>query len=197
MTASAAAPALDLSGAVLLPIDLQKGFDEARWGNRSTPELEANVGRVLGAWRSAGLPILHVRHASTAATSTLHPDHPGHAFKPEATPLPGEAVVTKSVHSAFIGTDLEARLKRLGARRLVLLGIQTNYCVATTARMAGNMGYDVTVLADACATFDQPLRDGRMVHAQMLHDIALAELDGEFGRVVETKQALAALQRAA
>jgi nicotinamidase-related amidase len=193
--ASTQAPApLDLTGAVLLLIDVQKGFDDPRWGKRCTPELEANVSKLLLAWRSSGNPVIHVRHASRKATSTLHASHPGHAFKPEADPLPGEVQLVKDVHSAFIGTDLESRLKTLKADRLVVVGIQTNYCVATTARMANNLGYDVTVVADACATFDQPLRDGRMVRAQMAHEIVLAELDGEFGRVVSTDEATSALK---
>jgi nicotinamidase-related amidase len=130
------------------------------------------------------------------AKSVFRPDQPGNAHKPATGPRNGEPVIPKSVHSAFIGTDLQDRLDRSGSETLVIAGIQTNYCVATTARMAGNLGYDTFVVGDACRTFDQRLLDGSVVPAQMAHDLALAELHGEFATVVSTADVLAALRPA-
>jgi nicotinamidase-related amidase len=176
--------------AVLLVIDVQKGFDQ--FPHRNNPLLEANVLRLQEAWRKAGRPVWHVRHDSTEAKSVFRPGLPGNAHKPETAPRPGEPVIPKSVHSAFIGTDLDARLKAAGVRTLVVCGIQTNFCVATTARMAGNIGYTTFVAGDACATFPQRLLDGREVDAQAAHDLALAELHGEFATVAATKELVAA-----
>jgi len=190
--ASRPAAALDLGDhAVLLTVDVQAGFDQ--FSGRNNPRLEANVAALHAAWRAAGRPLIHVKHDSKEPRSVFRPELPGNTIKPEAAPAKGEAVVRKSVHSAFIGTDLEGRLRQMGARTLVILGIQTNYCVATTARMAGNLGYTTFVVGDACATFPQRLLDGRTVDAQTAHDLALAELHGEFGTVVTTKDVLAAL----
>lgn len=192
--ASRPAAALELGDhAVLLTVDVQRGFDQFK--GRNNPALEANVAALHAAWRAAGRPLVHVRHDSKEPASVFRPELPGNAIKPEAEPAKGEPVVRKSVHSAFIGTDLEGRLRQMGARTLVVLGIQTNYCVATTARMAGNLGYATFVVGDACATFPQRLLDGRTVEAQAAHDLALAELHGEFATVVDTQDVLGALRR--
>lgn len=177
--------------AVLLTVGVQKGFDQ--FPKRNNPGAESNVAALHAAWRKAGRPLVHVRHDSVEPLSVFRPGLPGNAFKPEAEPQGKEPVVRESVHSAFIGTDLEGRLRQMGARTLVVFGIQTNYCVATTARMAGNLGYKTYVVGDACATFPQKLLTGRTVDAQTAHDLALAELHGEFATVVSTQDVLAAL----
>jgi nicotinamidase-related amidase len=179
--------------AVLLTIDVQKGFDQ--FPDRNNPQLEANIAALHAAWRKAGRPLIHVRHDSVEPKSVFRPGLPGNVFKPEAAPKEGEPVVPKSVHSAFISTDLQDRLDDAGSETLLIMGIQTNYCVATTARMAGNLGYKTFVVGDACATFGQKLLDGDTVPAQMAHDLALAELHGEFATVVSTKDVLAAVGR--
>lgn len=176
--------------AVLLTVDAQRGFDQLP--GRNNPGLERNIQALHAAWRKAGRPLIHVRHDSVFPESVLRPNQPGNDLKPEAAPQGDEPVVRKNVHSSFIGTDLEGRLRRLGAHTLVILGIQTNYCVATTARMASNLGYKTYVVGDACATFDLPLLDGSSVTAQVVHDMALAELQEEFATVVSTKDVVAA-----
>jgi nicotinamidase-related amidase len=180
------------SDAVLLTIDVQKGFDQ--FPRRNNPQCEANIAQLQAAWRKAGRPLWHVRHDSDEEASVFRPGLPGNVFKPETAPAPGEPIIPKSVHSAFIGTDLEERLQAEGCGSLVIVGIQTNFCVATTARMAGNLGYATYVVGDACATFPQTLLSGAKVDAQMAHDLALAELHGEFATVVSTKDVLAALR---
>jgi len=177
--------------AVLLVIDVQKGFDQ--FPSRNNPQCEANIAALQAAWRKAGRPLWHVKHNSVEPASVFRPGLPGNAHKPQTAPAPGEPVVPKSTHSAFIGTDLEDRLQALGSEALVLCGIQTNYCVASTARMAGNLGYQTFVVGDACATFPQKLLSGQVVDAQLAHDLALAELHGEFATVVTTADVLAAL----
>lgn len=190
--ASRSAPALDLPmSAVLLTVDMQRGFDQVK--GRNNPQCEANVAALQAAWRAARRPLIHVRHDSVEERSVFRPGLPGNAFKPETAPGKGEAIVRKSVHSAFIGTDLEGRLRQMNCHTLVVMGIQTNFCVATTARMAGNLGYKTFVVGDACATFPQAMLDGSKVTAQVAHDLALAELHGEFATVVSTKDALKAI----
>lgn len=191
--ASRAPDALQLPrDAILLTIDVQKGFDE--FPERNNPDLEANLVRLHTAWRKARRPLWHVKHNSVEPASVFRFGLPGNAFKPDTAPHAEEPVVTKSVHSAFVGTDLEERLQRAGCETLVVCGIQTNFCVASTARMAGNMGYRTFVVGDGCATFPQPLLDGQKVTAQLAHDLALAELHGEFATVVSTQQVLDALK---
>jgi nicotinamidase-related amidase len=173
--------------AVLLVIDVQKGMDlYAREYNRNNPDLEQNIARLQRAWRQSGRPIIHVQHLSKQPQSPLRPGQPGAEIKDEVRPLPGEPVVQKSVNSAFIGTNLEADLRQRGLTTLVITGLQTNMCVSTTARMAGNLGFITYVVSDATATFDNTGPDGKRYGAELLHDVALADLHGEFATVVDT-----------
>lgn len=178
----------------LLIVDLQLGFDEPRWGRRNNPSLEERASELLSAWRAAGRPVVHVRHMSADPSSPLRPGQPGNAFKPGTAPAPGEPVVEKRVNSAFIGTSLEADLRRAGCRGLVIVGLTTNHCVSTTARMAGNLGFATWVVSDATAAFDRVGPDGVAHPAELVHALALSDLHGEFATVVETAAVIAALQ---
>jgi nicotinamidase-related amidase len=180
--------------AVLLLVDLQKAIDHPSWGRRNNPALEANVARLLAAWRASGRPVIHVRHDSAEAGSTYRPGQPGHDFKDEARPAPGEALVAKRVNSAFIGTDLEARLRGAGRSQLVVCGVVTNNSVEATVRMAGNLGFDTVVVSDATAAFDRKDLRGRHWPAEDVHALSLANLESEYARVLDTDAVLARLR---
>ncbi|HSR00628.1 MAG TPA: isochorismatase family protein, partial [Sphingomicrobium sp.] len=111
-----AAMTFDLDRAVLLPIDMQRAFDAPPWPRRWNDQVDANGLALLAAWREAGRTIIHVRHDSAHPNSSLAPGAPGNSFRAGFEPIEGEALVTKSVNSAFIGTDLDLRLKRLNAK---------------------------------------------------------------------------------
>jgi nicotinamidase-related amidase len=174
----------------LLPIDVQRAFDDPFWGRRDNPAMEANGLRLLQAWRDRGWPLLHVRHDSVEPGSTLRPEAPGNAFKPGYGPQGDEPLVAKSVNSAFIGTDLELRLRRLDVDSVVVFGITTDRCVSTTARMASNLGFRTLVVGDATACFDVVDTAGRTLAAEDLARAHLATLHDEFARVVGTEELL-------
>lgn len=177
----------------LLLIDVQQAFDEPVWGPRNNPGAEANLLRLLGAFRAAGLPVVHVKHDSVEPNSTLRPDRPGNGLKPGFEPQEGEPLFGKCVNSAFIGTGLEAWLRERGLTGLVVGGFITNHCVSTSARMAANLGFRTTVVADGCATFDFR-DDAGVIPAETMHRIGLAELRGEFAEIVATDEVLDRLQ---
>jgi nicotinamidase-related amidase len=178
--------------AALLVIDVQRGLDDPKYGQRSTPEAESNIARLLSLWRSEGRPILHVQHLSTSPQSPLRPDSPGVEIKPEAAPRSDEPVFQKSVNNAFLGTDLESFLRERDINALVVVGLTTDHCVSTSARMASDRGFKTYVVSDATAAFGHTDRTGRYFSAEIIHDVSLVTLEDEFATIVSTQEVIAA-----
>ncbi len=176
------------TNAVLLPVDMQQAFDASPWPRRWNTAVDRNGQAVLAAWRSQGLPVIHVRHDSVTPGSSLAPGQPGNAFRPGFEPQGGEPVVSKSVNAAFIGTDLDLRLRRLGVRTVVVFGISTDMCVSTTIRVGANLGYEMVLVEDACDCFDLPDGTGGTIPARTNHDVHVATLRFEFAKVVKTQE---------
>jgi len=174
----------------LLLIDLQKGFDDPSWGSRNNPMAEERAASLLLYWRQKSWPVIHIQHCSIEPRSPLAPSQPGFEFKDETKPLSGEKQFRKSVNSAFIGTDLEMYLRSHTIDSLVIAGLTTDHCVSTSTRMAGNLGFDVTLVSDATATFDRKGHDGVYHSAEEIHAIHLASLNKEFCRVKSTAEVL-------
>ncbi|PON20123.1 isochorismatase hydrolase [Trichoderma gamsii] len=213
-------PASSTPTAILL-IDIQKAFQHpTQWGlERSTPDFENNIANIIQAARvyNNGLTeplsgpvinpihIIHIHHHSSSPDSALHPsakvpgtDSPGIEPLDCAAPLHTEPVVIKNVNSAFIGTNLEARLRALKVRQLIIAGLTTDHCVSTTTRMAANLhvlgeeagtdGNGIFVIQDGTATFAKGGFDAETIHA-----VNLASLNGEFASIITTKSAMKAL----
>lgn len=178
------------SGAVLLLIDLQRAIDHPSWGQRNNPQADDNLARLLDLWRRSGWPVWHVRHDSVEQGSHYRPGQPGHAFRPSTAPLAGERIIAKQTNSAFIGTSLDADLRAHGDGRLVIAGVVTNNSVEATARMAGNLGYETYLVEDACFTFGRADHRGVFRTADEVHAMSLANLAGEYCRVVMTAELL-------
>lgn len=177
----------------LLLIDVQQGFNDPYWGERNNPDAEQKMAQLLQVWRAKELPVIHVQHLSTNPASPLHPHSPGCAFKPETAPLAGEAIFRKRVNSAFIGTTLEDYLREQGIGSLVMVGLTTDHCVSTTARMAGNLGFAVQLVSDGTAAFGRKDLKGRWLEAEEIHQVHLASLHGEFCTVMTAAEVLSGL----
>ena len=176
----------------LLVIDVQMAFVARRdagfvWGN---PDADSSIATLLQAFRAENLPVIHVHHHDPNPGDSFHADQPGSAVQPVAAPLPGEAVFIKQGSSGFIGTGLAEHLGAEGITGLVIVGGAANYCVESTARMAGNLGYATTVVGDALINFRQKLRDGREMAAADVLALTLANLDGEFAHIASVNEIL-------
>jgi nicotinamidase-related amidase len=181
---------------VLLLIDLQLAIADPVFGPRNNPDAEINIAALLAAWRAENLPVIHIRHDSTQKDSPYRPDAPGHVFLPAARPHEGETIVGKSANSAFVGTELEAILDRLGATTLVVCGVLTNNSLEATVRHGGNLGYRIFVVADACWAVDKRDLGGRLWPAADVHALSLANMQGEYAEVVDCAMALRAAETA-
>lgn len=197
----------------LVLVDIQKAFTPTTQAN---PHFENNITSLIAAARAhnerapeSPILIIHIHHHSLEPNSDLNPANAlpsgerGADPMPYAAPLAGEPVLPKHRNSAFVGTDLEKRLRGFGARQLVLVGLTTDHCVCTTARFAANLqvlgdegGADgtglgnngIVVLRDGTATFGKG-----EVDARTLHEVHLAGLEGEFVQVRGTEEAVAAI----
>lgn len=176
----------------LLVVDVQRGFEE-RTDERTNPTAESNIARLLAAFREAGKPIIHIRHASIEPHSPLRPELPGYAPNAVAVEEAGEPVLVKSVNGAFAGTDLERRLQETGLSRIVTVGVQTDHCVSTTVRQGSDLGFDMVLVEDATWTYARHHPDGTLIDAATMQRVNVASLAGEFCEVTITDDVIAQL----
>lgn len=178
------------SDPVLIVIDVQQGFRDDRWGENGNDSALANIENLVNHWRSKKLPIVVVKHNSKHPDSPLFSGSPGNNLEPFLDG-PKDAVIQKSVNSAFYGTpDLHLWLAKRNFRNIVICGITTNRCCETTARMAGNLGYATSFVIDATDAFDLTHPDGVVTPAADVMRMTAANLDEEFATVLTTAQAL-------
>ena len=175
------------AGHALVVVDVQRGFDEPDvFGERDNPACEDNVAALIAAWRSAERPIVFVRHDWEESGAPLEPGSPGHAFKAVVSGTP-DLLVTKTVHSAFLGTpDLAAWLHDRDLEGIVVCGITADHCVSTTVRMGADLGFDVILAADATHAFARTGPAGEAIAAETVSLVTIASLDDEFATVAAT-----------
>lgn len=101
-------------------------------------------------------------------------------------PLAGEVVLNKLSAGTFATTGLEQRLRHQGVDSVVVTGVSTDVCVATTAREAADRGFRTIIVSDACATF-----------SQQMHQASLDTFNIAFGWVRATDEIVALMHRAA
>ncbi|HEX8743083.1 MAG TPA: cysteine hydrolase family protein [Thermoleophilaceae bacterium] len=180
----------------LIVVDVQQALDDPSWGERNNPGAERKIAAALAAWRDAGAPIVHVRDRSRDPGGLFQPGTPAFEYKPEARPAAGEPELTKSANCAFVGTDLEQRLRRAGATTVAIVGLTTDHCCSSTARMAADLGFETWIVEDAMATYQRADLDGTPIPADTIHRAALASLNGEVGEVMPLSEAVERLRGA-
>lgn len=136
----------------LLLIDIQQGLIDSPEGLHDAEVIIGRCADLLQRARVAGVPVLHVQHNEEG--SELDRNSPGWHTHASVAPKAGEPVIEKTTSSAFITGELDQKLKSAGIDKLVIAGLQTDYCIDTNCRVARNLGYDVTLAADAHSTYD-------------------------------------------
>ncbi|PFD29227.1 cysteine hydrolase [Bacillus cereus] len=184
----------DFSNTALIIIDVQKAFEEEKWGTRNNPDAEENIQILLNMWREKESPIMHIQHLSDNDQSIFHPSKKSSDFKDIVVPIKDEKIFKKKVNSAFIGTGLEEHLKENKIKKVVIVGLTTPHCVSTTTRMSGNMGFETYLVSDATAAFAIKGADDTYYSAEQIHNVSLATLDDEFATVLTTEELINKLQ---
>lgn len=180
------------SNPALLVIDVQKGIDESdHWGgNRNNPEAEQNIKLLIGHWRLKEWPVIFVKHDSVFEQSPFRPGQHGNELRDFIKRENEDVLIKKSATNAFINTPLKDELLRKKIQEIVIVGFVTNNSVEATARMAGDLGYSTFVVSDATACFDKIGLNQVTYSSELIHLISLSNLDGEYARVLSTKEIL-------
>ena len=179
----------------LLLVDVQRGVNEVKYyggpsGKRNNHSAEENMRFLLTEWRRLGRRVAFTRHNSREKKSPLKLSLETGKQIEGLEIHSSDIVVEKDVNSGFIGTSLELDLRRAGIQRLVVVGFFTNVCIETTVRMSGNMGFDTYLVHDACAAMNCIGHDGTDYDPDVVHNMAIANLHGEFCTAITTADAL-------
>lgn len=183
-----------MANTALLIIDFQNDyFTGGKWPLVGSDEAIAQGARLLEAFRTQGLPVVHVRHEFPSDEAPFFtPDSEGSQIHPQMAPREGEPVVLKHAVNSFHETDLHAQLQGLGISKLVVVGAMSHMCIDAGVRAAADLGYEVTVAQDACATHDQVFGE-QTVPAAQVHAAFMAALGFAYASVQNADEVLAAL----
>jgi len=181
----------------LIVVDVQESFRQREmWRAVSNPRIAERVGELAEAARAAGDLVVWVLHAEPG-TGTVFDPASGHVrLLDELVPRAGEPVLTKTSHNAFTTTNLQQLLTSRGVREIVVCGIRTEQCCETTARVGSDLGFGVTFVTDATATFPSPhwsapdglsveeiLADPRTLSAEAMTERTEYALAGRFATI--------------
>lgn len=168
----------------LILIDIQNDyFPKGLWPVPDMPNAGANAAKLLAHAREQAQPVIHIRHEfPTKDAPFFRPASEGAKIHASVAPREGEFIFTKGRPNSFLGTGLQAHLEGLGIKSVTLCGAMSQMCVDSTARAAADLGYTVTVVADACAA--RPMNfNGLDVPAEMVHAAFMAPLARSFATV--------------
>jgi len=179
----------------LLVIDIQNDyFPGGRMELDGSPTASLRAKDLLTLFRERDLPIFHVQHISTGKDASFFlPDTAGVGIHANVSPLPGEAIIQKNFPNSFRNTDLLARLKDAGVKRLVICGMMTHMCVDSTVRAAFDLGFDCVTIHDACATRGLVF-NGDQIPPEKVQGAFLAALGAVYARVCSYAECVAQLE---
>lgn len=163
-TISAKSQPLDSTALIL--IDIQYFYFPGGDMELSEPEKAAEKAKqLLDFFREKNALVIHVRHEH----------NPGGDIYKLVAPLETEKVFSKKEVNSFLGTGLDEYLKQNHIKKLVLCGMQTHMCLEGATRAGHDLGYECTVIKDACATRDLKF-DDVLTPAEQVHYSTLATL---------------------
>ncbi len=189
MAGAPSAPgALDES--ILILIDCQREYVDGKLALPGVAPALAEGNRLLATARAAGTPVVHVVHNGRPGGGIFDPETPFVDIAPEVAPADGEETIVKAMPNAFVGTDLDELLKKIGRKELLVAGFMSHMCISSTVRAGVDLGYRCTVIAGAVATRDLPDGRGGVIGADDLHRASMAGLSDRFAIIIDDATAL-------
>lgn len=175
----------------LLLIDIQNDyFPGGSMELVGIEEAAANARMLLEEFRRMESPVIHIQHIAARPGSTFFlPGTDGAKIHQTVTPQEGETVVIKNYPNSFRTTPLLEKLKEKDVDQLVICGAMSHMCIDATTRAAFDLGFDCTVVEDACATRDLSFR-GKTVKASEVHASFMAALSAPYARVISTNSVI-------
>ena len=152
----------------LIVIDMQKALmDDELY---DLPGLLENTGKIIEAARRNQVEVIYVQHDAGPGTGFSRGDE---AFEiaDEVAPRPGEKVFVKTINSCFGNREFAAYLEAAKDDALMIVGLQTNFCIDATVKSAFERGYHVIVPEGTNSTFDNPYMTGETTCAYYFHEV--------------------------
>lgn len=180
---------------VLIVINAQCGLLDSTQLGRNNSEAEKNISTILKLWRIKKYPVIHVKHVSDQPSSIFYRLSKSSDFLPGLEPLADEVVIEKTSSSAFQKTMLDENLKTFDPSQLILTGFTANECIDATARDSSSLGFSTFVVGDSTAMFDMKAPDGKLLKAERLHRLTMANLNAFYAKVLQTSDVIASLSQ--
>lgn len=168
----------------LIIIDVQNDyFEGGACELHKAREAEEHIVELIEESRKIGRHIIYVKHINPNSEAFFNEGTYGCEISERIKPLPTDTVIVKYYPNSFLGTELNDCLRSLGVEKLIVCGMMTHMCVDTTVCAAMDHGYDVTLVANACATMDLEI-NGEVIPAEIVQKTYIASLAGIFAKIV-------------
>lgn len=160
-------------------------------------EIFSNIEKILLACRAKGIRPIHVKIESllpdAADTGRLHksagmlapPGSKGSFFIPEASPIEGEIILTKTCSGIHVGTQIDRILRNLGIKNVFVVGFYTDQCVSTSVRDLSDLGYATEIIEDAVGALSRERHEKALQGIQRIyaHSETTAQLLERLGKM--------------
>ena len=168
----------------LLIIDVQNDYFPGGANELHNPyEAEARITELIAESRKYGRPIIFIQHINPPDDYFFLEGTHGAEISDRIKPADSDKIIVKHYPNSFLETELDDYLKTIEADTLIVCGMMTHMCVDTTVRAAMDYGYQVKLVADACATMDLQI-DGEIIPAEIVQKTFIASLEGVFATVI-------------
>jgi nicotinamidase-related amidase len=185
---------MSTSNMALILVDIQNDyFPGGRMELEGSPEAGLQAKRLLTAFRSQTMPVVHIQHISTRPGATFFlPNTEGAEIHTSVKNLAEEPVFQKHFPNSFRETPLLGHLQQLNIKKLIITGMMTHMCIDATTRAAFDFGFECSVIHNACATRSLKFSD-QIIPAQQVHGAFLAALASSYAKVQSVDEVISYL----